>query len=89
MPKDLSDFLASVLPDRSPIVRQFLKTLGDRYVNEIELCRSTKVAFQDLPRYRELFAAHVVPARNAARKPATLWAGTPKLAKKMREVSAR
>ncbi len=87
MPKKLSDFTASVSRDRSAAVRAYLKTLGAQYVDERELCRATGIAYQDLPRYRAVFGAHLVPTRNCAGKPAQLWAGTPKLAKQMREVS--
>ncbi len=89
MPKKLSDFVSQHSKDRTARIRAFLRALGPRYVNQLELCRGAGVAYQDLAKYREQFADHVVPTRNKAGDPAYLWAGTVKLAKQMREVSKR
>lgn len=72
---------------KSQEIRAFLRRIGAKYVTEYELIRAAHVAAIELPRYREEFAAHIVPWRNSRGKPAFLWAGTPKLAKQMKEVS--
>jgi hypothetical protein len=87
MPKKLSDFVAAHTRDKSPQIRAYLRKLGNRYVDQLELCRATGVANQDLHRYHERFVAHLVPTRNAANRKTFLWAGTPKLAKQMCEVT--
>lgn len=89
MPRNFKQFVATGTRPlgKADAVRAFLKSIGAQYVNEYELIRAAHVAAIDLPQYREHFAAHVVPYRNSAGKQGFLWAGTPKLAKQMREVS--
>lgn len=87
MPKKLTDFVAARSTDHTAAIRAFLRQLGSQYVDQRELCRATGVSYQDLGRYRDAFKQHLVPTRNAAGRPAFLWAGTPNLAKQMREVS--
>lgn len=87
MPKSLSEFTAAVRKDRTPEIRAYLRKLGARYVNEVEMCRSIRLSTADLPRYRAKFPKHLVPHRGRDSKPGYLWAGTPKLASQMRELS--
>ena len=87
MPASFKQFVAQRTPDKSPQIRAFLKKIGNQYVDQTELCRAVGLATYDLARYRELFAAHLVPARTRAHSQTFLWAGTPRLAKQMRAVS--
>ncbi len=87
MPASFKQYVAQRACDKSPRIRAFLKSIGAQYVNQIELCRAVGLATYDLERYREQFAAHLVPTRDRASKPTYLWAGTPRLAKQMRALS--
>ncbi len=87
MPKKLSDFTAARSRDKSPQIRAYLRKLGNRYVDQLELCTALGLATQQLAKYREQFTAHLVPVRDRAHKPTFLWAGTVKLAKQMCEVT--
>ncbi len=89
MPKKLSDFLAAKVRDRTPEIRACLRKLGNRYVDQTELCAAAGLSTQHLAKYREQFTAHLVPVRDRAHRETFLWAGTAKLAKQMREVSTR
>jgi len=87
MAKTFSEYKAATTKDRSADIRAFLKTLGDRYVNEYELCRATRVSTCDVAKYRDAFKAHVVQGTRARGAKCFYWAGTAKLAKQMRGVS--
>ncbi len=89
MPKKLSEFTPRRSADHTSKIRAYLRSLGAQYVDQLELCRATGVSFARIGDYRQRFAAHLVPTRSASGKPTFLWAGTPKLAKQMREVSQR
>lgn len=87
MPKKLTDFVASRSKDRTPEIRAYLRKLGNRYVDQLELVRTVGISTQHLGRYRGAFADHLVPSRTNAGRPTYLWAGTAKLAKQMRSVA--
>jgi hypothetical protein len=87
MPKKLSDFVAAHTRDKSPQIRAYLRKLGNRYVDQLELCRAAGVANQDIRRYYDTFSTHLVPTRNGSGRKTFLWAGTPKLANQMCKVT--
>ncbi len=53
---------------------------------EVEFLRLCQLRAQDVTPFREQFAAHIVVVRSAHRHPTHIWAKTPALAAKLRQM---
>ena len=85
--KSLADFRdkydkSFIVPKR---IKAALKNLGKGWLYEIDFAREAGVAIRDLYAYRDQYAANIVHIPKENRR---VWAGTPELARQMREMLA-
>lgn len=87
MARSLDDIKKSYGPrDCEAEIRAALKNISvGKYETSVELFNRAGISTKMIPEVQPKFEAYTVLVKNAARKPAWLWARTPADAKKLRD----
>lgn len=72
---------ATIIPSK---IRAALTAMGDTWLYETEFIKQAGVSTPELGDYRDQFNDHVLEVRARGKAPRRIWAGTVKLATKMR-----